>query len=183
MYQVEEVSIFVKSLKVYDVVTSKTIRDRYIEVYSFIFGISPSCAGCPNEIEVAIQKLKWIMMLQIKTGNTDLQKANEMTKYTMNPSVRIMSSTLGIMVTQFNCTDAIAEALIKENEKYRSLFTINVSYKAQEGRAVVNNEATVNVTEMIVEEKGTTDLEFVTEKGFDIVVQEKKSKKKGIKKR
>jgi hypothetical protein len=140
MYQVQEVSIFVKSLKVYDVVTNKSIRDKYIEIYSYIFGMSPSCAGCPNVIEEAIQKLKWVMILQVSNGNNELQKATRMTKYTMNPKVRIMSSSLGIMVTQFNCTDAIAEALIKENEKHRALFTINVNF--EEGRAIVNNEAT-----------------------------------------
>jgi copper chaperone CopZ len=174
MYNVDEVSIFVKALKVYSVVTNKAIRDKYIEYYTFIFDTPPQCAGCPNEIEAAIQKLNWVMMLQINNGNSQLLKAKVMTKYTMNPKVRVMSSSLGIMVTQYNCTDAIAEALIKENPKNIALFTLNV----EEGRSIVNVEATTTSTEKLVEATSIEEVEPVKEFVFEVKDFSKKRKRK-----
>lgn len=43
----------------------------------------------------------------------------------MKPNTRIYSYKLMTMVTPFNCTDTIAEALINENPKHVGLFTIN----------------------------------------------------------
>lgn len=44
----------------------------------------------------------------------------------MKDKVRIYSSSLGIVVTKYNCTDAIAEALIKENPNCINSFIVNV---------------------------------------------------------
>lgn len=168
MYQLDEISIFVKALKVYSVATNKSIRDKYIDVYTFIFDTPPPCAGCPDEIEQGIHKLNWVIMLQINNGNTELLKAKAMTKYTMLPKVRVMSSTLKIMVTQYNCTDAIAEALIKESPKNIALFTVNV---VDEGRSIVNNEATTQTTEKLVD---GVEKEFI----FEVKDFSKKGKRK-----
>ena len=55
----------------------------------------------------------------------NLQKSQTITKYSMKPKVRLYSNTMNMMVTEYNCTDAIAEAIIKENPKYAELFILN----------------------------------------------------------
>ena len=92
-----------------------------------------------------------------------------MTKYTMLPKVRVMSSSLKIMVTQYNCTDAIAEALIKENPKHIALFTINAD--VEEGRSIVNVQDITPITDKIVEDPKK---EFV----FEIKDHSKQGKRK-----
>lgn len=166
---VKDFSIFVKGLSLYKIASNESIRNKFIEYYTFLFDTPPQCSACPSDIESALFKLRWIMLLQINNGNTELLKAKAMTKYTMLPKVRVMSNSMGIMVTQYNCTDAIAEALIKENPKHIALFTINAD--VEEGSPIVNVQDVTTSTEKVVEEPKK---EFV----FEIKDHSKSGKRK-----
>lgn len=120
--------------------TNQSVRERFLQLYSYTFEESLHCTGCPNDIETAIFKFMWI----IKKHNTQetLTKASMLSKYTMKQKVRLYSSSLNMVITSYNCTDDIAEVLIKENPKHKELFTVNVTEEPQpiETFSVVNPE-------------------------------------------
>ncbi len=125
MHKITDVVEFLKIVNVYTLVNRENVYEKFIEYYTFTFNEQPNCNSCPNDIEQAIHKLNWIVKLHIKSNKDMLIKADKVTRYTMKPNVRIYSSKLGIMVTRYNCTDAIAETLLKENANNSKLFTVN----------------------------------------------------------
>lgn len=125
MYEVNTVTEFLKTVNVYTLVNSDDIYNRFMEYYGYVFDESLNCNACPNDIEQGIFKLNWVVKLHVKNNRTTLMKADKICKYTMKPNVRFFSTSLGIMVTRYNCTDSIAEALIKENPNNINLFTVN----------------------------------------------------------
>lgn len=143
MYEITEAYKFIQTLNVYTIVNNDETHKRFLEYYQFIFNESVNCSACPNDIEQAIHKLNWIVKLHLKNNKTELMKAENVCKYSMKPNVRLYSTTLGMMVTRFNCTDAIAEALIKENPNNKNLFTVNVPEVKQ-----VNNVVAEVITEV-----------------------------------
>jgi len=138
MYPIEQVKEFSKLLNVYNVLTNENVRTEFLQMYAYTFEEYPSCSGCPDEIENAIFKFMWI--IKKHTNQSYLMKANSISKYTMKDKVRIYSSSLGIVVTKYNCTDAIAEALIKENPNCINSFIVNVQVEPKpiETFSVVN---------------------------------------------
>ena len=149
MHKITEVSEFLKIVNVYTLVNKENVYEKFLQYYTFTFNEQPNCNSCPNDIEQAIHKLNWIVKLHIKSNKDMLMKADKVTKYTMKPNVRIYSSKLGLMVTRFNCTDAIAEALLKENANNSRLFIVNGEQLQAEPVAVV--EKLVEPTPIVVE--------------------------------
>lgn len=149
MHKITDVVEFLKIVNVYTLVNRENVYEKFLEYYTFTFNEQPNCNSCPNDIEQAIHKLNWIVKLHIKSNKDMLMKADKVTKYTMKPNVRIYSSKLGLMVTRFNCTDAIAEALLKENANNSKLFTVNGEQLQAEPVAVL--EKTVEPTPVVVE--------------------------------
>jgi hypothetical protein len=125
MYDTKEAYNFIQTLNVYTIVNNDDTHKRFLEYYQFIFNESVNCSACPNDIEQAIYKLNWIVKLHLKNNKPELMKADKVCKYTMKPKVRLYSTALGMMVTKYNCTDAVAEALIKENPVNKNLFILN----------------------------------------------------------
>lgn len=136
MHDINTVSGFLKTVNVYTLVNNEDVYNRFMEYYQYTFNHTVNCGVCPNDIEQAIHKLNWMVKLHIKNNNTVLMKADKVCRYSMKPNVRFFSNSLGIMVTRFNCTDAIAEALIKENPVNANLFTVNTP-EVNEGAEVI----------------------------------------------
>ena len=149
MHKITDVVEFLKIVNVYTLVNRENVYEKFLEYYVYTFNEQPNCNSCPNDIEQAIHKLNWIVKLHIKSNKDMLMKADKVTKYTMKPNVRIYSSKLGLMVTRFNCTDAIAEALLKENANNSKLFTVNGEQLQAEPVAEVGK--TVEPTPVAVE--------------------------------
>lgn len=140
MYQLVEIREFLKLVNVYTILTNDNTREKFLQLYGYTFDEYPSCTGCADEIEQAINKFMWIIKHHEKQNKTTLMKATSVSKYTMKDKVRIYSSSLNMMVTKYNCTDAIAEVLIKENPKCKDSFILNQTEesKAIETYSVVN---------------------------------------------
>lgn len=156
MHLLSEVVEFSKRLNVYSVLMDEDVRTKFIELYYYAFEMYPECTACAGDIENAIFKFMWL--IKKHNGQMNLQKSQTITKYSMKPKVRLYSNSLGMMVTEYNCTDAIAEALMKENPKYAELFIVNIP-----------------------EEK--TDTFTVSNDGDEIVEVETKHNKRGRKKK
>lgn len=122
----EQFATYLKGLNVYRITISATEQQKFAEVYNSIFEQLPPCAGCPNEVEMALHKMQIYCDLLLQTKHTTIVKANQLMQYTMKEGVVIFSNTLNMMVSSFNCTDAVAELLIKENASNLQFFTHNV---------------------------------------------------------
>lgn len=122
--ELKTVKTFVATLDVYKLTTDAEIMNQFVSYYSYAFDTVPNCMGCPGDLEIAIHKLKWFLTKHPKESTT-LKKAMALTKYTMKPGSRVYSFSLGIMITPFNCTDELAEMLIKENAETVKLFDLN----------------------------------------------------------
>jgi len=125
MYKVSEVIEFMKTVNVYSITNNDLTFTNFITYYTHTFDEMPNCTACPNDIEVAIGRMNWILKMHVKANKEDLHKADLIMNYRMKPKVRIYSTKLNLMVTPFNCTDAIAEVLIKENPNNKNLFIVN----------------------------------------------------------
>jgi hypothetical protein len=125
MYDIDEIVEFCKLLNSYTILTNSNVREKFLNLYGYTFDEYPSCVGCADEIEQAIIKFMWIVKKHKAQNITQLMKANQISKYTMKEKIRIYSSSLRIMVTQYNCTDEIAEVLMKENPSCKDVFIVN----------------------------------------------------------
>lgn len=127
MLTTQQFNQFLEATNVYRLGISRKHMEQFVEVYSYIFDQAPPCTACPGDIESAIHKLKVYESLLVKTQNESIVKASKLMKYTMKEGVVVFSNSLNMMVSVFNCTDDIAELLIKEQPENASLFTINVT--------------------------------------------------------
>lgn len=156
MYLMQDIIKFTEQLNVYNVLMRDSVRDEFIKLYSFTFDEMPACTGCPNDIEIAINKFMW--MIKLHKNQTYLTKAKTLMKYQMKDKVRVYSTALNIVVTKYNCTDAIAEVLIRENESNKNLFIIapdSEPKKAIETYSVINpKEETEVVTKKEFKKRG-----------------------------
>lgn len=173
MYNLEEIKEFIKSLSVHKVITNKITRETFIDVYNYAFDEYPECEGCASSIEQAIHKMKILLNLH-NANDVELIKSKNLMKYQMKNNVRVYSNTMKLMVTKYNCTDAIAEALIKEKQSNIDLFIINAEVK-KESEVIQHSELHYEIKneEMVIE----------TTEEIQEVVNEVVTKKKGRKKR
>lgn len=167
MYNLEETKEFIKSLSVHKVITNKTIKEKFIDIYNFAFDDYPECEGCASSIEQAIHKMKILLNLH-SANDVELIKSKNIMKYQMKNNVRVYSNNLKLMITKYNCTDAIAEALIKEKESNINLFIINTEVK-KESEIIQHSELHYEIKneEMVIdttEEKQEVVNEVVTKK-------------------
>lgn len=135
-YTIDNVEAFMHTVTVYKLATSDETRKQFIDLYYYIFEEQPTCDACPSDIEMAIHKVKWMIRLHKANKKTEIQNANTLMKYKMKDKTRVYSSAMNMMITKFNCTDEIAEALIKENPNHIALFQISVEHK-QEGNVLI----------------------------------------------
>lgn len=118
---------FVEKLNVYRITTSKDVREKFVSYYKEIYNQEPPCTACPGEIESAIQKMGVYKNLLLKTDHSTVVPMEKLMKYKMKEGVVVYSGTLNMMVSCYNCTDDIAEALIKENDSNVQFFTITAT--------------------------------------------------------
>jgi len=180
MYLLSEVVEFSKSLSVYSVLTDEQIRDKFIELYFYAFEMHPDCTGCAGDIEQAIYKFMWL--IKKHSDEMELQKAYLLTKYKMKPKVRLYSSSLNMMVTEYNCTDSIAEHLIKENAKYAELFTLNPEYQNIEVLSK-NITSSYSVTNEVEDKVIIEPVVISEEKKPEAIKVQQEYKKRGRKKK
>jgi hypothetical protein len=171
MYNLAEIKEFQKSLSVNKVISNKATRSKFIEVYNYAFDEFPECEGCPSSIEQAIHKMKILLNLHSAT-DVELIKSKNLMKYQMKNNVRIYSNNLKLMITKYNCTDAIAESLIKEKDSNIDLFIINAELK-KESEVIQHSELHYEIKneEMVIDT--TEEMKEVVNE----VVTKKKSKK------
>jgi hypothetical protein len=141
MYPIDKVRTFaIDELSAYSVLTDKATRDKFVALYYFAFGDMIACEGCESEVERAITRFK--AFLKMHTTETELQKSTTLMRYEMKPNTRVFSTTLGMMVTRANCTDAIAKTIIAEKESNINLFDINEGYVEEKPKAVTRKART-----------------------------------------
>lgn len=172
MYNLAETKEFIKSLTTYKVVSNKTIREKLVDIYQYIFDEYPECDGCTSGIEQAIHKMKIIINLH-NANQIELSKAKDLMMYQMKNNVRIYSNKLKLVVTKYNCTDEIAKVLIEEKSSNIDLFIINADLK-KDTTLIQHSELHYEVInpDLVIEAKDEKQ-EIVNE-----VVTKKKGRKK-----
>jgi hypothetical protein len=125
MAKIKEVKDFVHLLSVEKYFENQELQDKFDEYYRIAIGSINFCKGCSNDISMAIVRLKQYLVNEDETE--ELVNKRKIMKYTLKDNVRIYSNTMKLMITKHNCTDVIAEKLIAESERHKSLFTINES--------------------------------------------------------
>lgn len=167
MYNLAEVKTFIKSLTIHQLISNKTTRSKFVDIYNYSFDEYPECEGCASGIEQAIHKMRILLNLHSAT-DIELIKSKNLMKYQMKNNVRVYSNNLKLMITKFNCTDAIAEVLIKEKSTNIDLFIINSEIK-KESEVIQHSELHYEIKneELVIdttEEKKEVVNEVVTKK-------------------
>jgi hypothetical protein len=113
MITTEEISTFLQKLSTYALLFDLKKNEQFLIYYHYAFDEYPPCSGCAGDLENAIMRLK--VLLNKQKESVEFIKAKQLMKYQMKKEVQYYSSSMNMMVTKFNCTDAIAEKILLEN--------------------------------------------------------------------
>ena len=170
MITTEEISKFLQKLSTYALLFDLKKNEQFLIYYHYAFDEYPPCSGCAGDLENAIMRLK--VLVNKQKESVEFIKAKQLMKYQMKKEVQYYSSSMNMMVTKFNCTDAIAEKILLENPA-NAMFFENV--------VPIAEEKIVNEFSHVV----SFPLDSVEEDVADVVVNltEKLSKREKRKKR
>lgn len=170
MHSLQETKEFISTLNTYKILMNEDVRERFIELYYYIFEEYISCTGCASSLEMAMMKFNWVLK---KHNDTEtLIKAKYLMKYKMQHNARVYSFKMNMVVTPHNCTDEVAELLMNENPKYRDLFILNPDFAK-----VVQQNETYSVQSL---QESTTISEVIANPSL-VVSKNSEKKKRGRK--
>jgi hypothetical protein len=129
MITTEEISKFLQKLSTYALLFDLKKNEQFLIYYHYAFDEYPPCSGCAGDLENAIMRLK--VLVNKQKESVEFIKAKQLMKYQMKKEVQYYSSSMNMMVTKFNCTDAIAEKILLENPA-NAMFFENVVPIAEE---------------------------------------------------
>jgi hypothetical protein len=153
MMNLQDAIGFVSKIRAYTILTDTAKRNKFIELYQYIFNEVPVCEGCTGDIENAIHKMLVHLRKNEAHDPTTLLKETDMSHYKLKPNVRYYSSTMKMYVTRYNLTDAVAERIIQENPSCVDLFETIPAAKPVEAEKVETQVASDTAAEAAVENR------------------------------
>jgi len=117
MLNLDELKVFLDKHPARVIMVDDQAQRKLVDFYYSAFGIIPDCSGCHNDISTSIGNLRKLIADPNFTIKTIIMN------YKLKPGVRMHSKSAQIVVTEKNCTDANAVALLSDNvEKNKALF-------------------------------------------------------------